>query len=99
MDGKFMNTEILETSRNLIAGFLVSRRKELGMTQQDLADATGLGIQTIKRMEDAKFWPNLKQFLIVCHALNAYFFVEEKEGKGDYAKMMRERWTRKGDAN
>jgi DNA-binding XRE family transcriptional regulator len=94
-----MNNILLNQARELIAGFLVNRRKELGMTQQDLADATGLGIQTIKRMEDAKFWPNLKQFLIVCHALNAYFFVEEKEGNGDYAKMMRERWTRKGDSN
>ncbi len=75
-----MNNILLNQARELIAGFLVNRRKELGMTQQDLADATGLGIQTIKRMEDAKFWPNLKQFLIVCHALNAYFFVEEKEG-------------------
>ena len=94
-----MHEQLLNQARELIAGFLVNRRKEVGMTQQDLADATGLGIQTIKRMEDAKFWPNMKQFLIVCHALNAYFFVEEKEGKGDYAKMMRERWTRKGDVN
>lgn len=94
-----MNEQILEQARELIAGFVSNRRKDLGMTQQDLADATGLGIQTIKRMEDAKFWPGLKQLLIICHALNCYFFLEEKEGKGDYAKIMQDRWKRKGEAN
>lgn len=90
-----MNEKNLFECRSLIAGFISSRRHEMGITQQKLSEATGLGIQTIKRMEDAKFWPNLKQFLIVCNALDMYFFVEEKDGNSAYTKTMRDRWSRK----
>lgn len=94
-----MNEQVLHEARELIAGFISTRRKELGVSQAELAERTGLGIATIKRMEDAKFWPNMKQFMILCHALDLYFFVEEKEGNGPYAKTMRERWSRKADKN
>jgi transcriptional regulator with XRE-family HTH domain len=92
-----MNELVLNEARELIAGFIANRRKELGISQAELAERTQLGIATIKRMEDAKFWPNMKQFMIICQSLDLYFFVEEKEGKKDMAKLMRERWTRKGD--
>ena len=92
-----MHDKLLVEARELIAGFISSRRRELGISQAELAERTQLGIATIKRMEDAKFWPNMKQFMIICHALDLYFFVEEKEGKKDLAKMMREKWTRSGD--
>jgi transcriptional regulator with XRE-family HTH domain len=94
-----MNPEVLHQARELIAGFISSRRKELGISQKELADRTGLGLATIQRMEDAKFWPGLKQLLIICHALDLYFFAEEKEGKGPYATEMRKRWQRKSDTN
>jgi hypothetical protein len=41
----------------------------------------------------------MKQFVVICHALDLYFFVEEKEGSGPYAKTMRKRWQRKSDKN
>ena len=94
-----MNPEVLHQARELIAGFISARRRELGISQAELAHRTGLGIATIKRMEDAKFWPGLKQLLIICHALDLYFFVEEKEGSGPYAKTMRDRWSRKNEKN
>ena len=94
-----MNEQVLHEARELIAGFISTRRKELGVSQAELAERTGLGIATIKRMEDAKFWPNMKQFMILCHALDLYFFVEEKEGNGPYAKTMRGRWSGKADKN
>ena len=94
-----MNEQVLHEARDLIAGFISSRRREKGLSQAALANMTGFGIQTIKRLEDAKFWPNMKQFMVICHALDLYFFVEEKEGSGSYAKTMRERWQRKLDTN
>lgn len=94
-----MNEKVLLAAREMIASRMAERRREKGISQAELAEMTELGIQTIKRMEDAKFWPGLKQFLIICHALDLYFFVEEKEGNGPYAKTMRERWSRKNDKN
>ena len=94
-----MNEQLLDEARKLIVGFFVNRRKELGLTQQDVADKAGLSLRTVKGFELMQFWPGLKQYLSLCHALDLYFFVEEKEGSGPYAKTMRERWQRKSDKN
>lgn len=86
-----INSNITE-ARELIAGFLRNRRVELGMTQEELAEKTGLHVHTIKRIEAAKFWLKLDTLLVVCHHLNLFFFVEEKDANTPTAKLMRERW-------
>lgn len=94
-----MNEKVLLEARDLISGFLKSRREELGMTQKELADNSGMGIATIKRFESGKFWLNLKQYLILCHYLKCYPFIEEIESDKEFAKMMRQRWERESDKN
>lgn len=64
-----MNEKVLLEARALISGFLKSRREELGMTQQELADNSGMGIATIKRFESGKFWLNMKQYILLRNAL------------------------------
>jgi transcriptional regulator with XRE-family HTH domain len=71
-----MNERVLLEARGLISGFLQNRRKELGITQEQLAELSGMGIATIKRFESGKFWLNLKQYLILCHHLKCYPFIE-----------------------
>lgn len=95
----FMNEKVLNDARLLISGFLRNRREELEITQQELAEKSGMGIATIKRFESGKFWLNLKQYLILCHHLKCYPFLAEMEGNGEFSKIMRERWQRKGDEN
>ena len=46
-----MNESVLNEARNLIAGFLKNRRLELGLSQYDLAERTGLARKTIIAME------------------------------------------------
>jgi len=92
-----MNNKVLLEARVLISGFLKSRREELGMTQEELAVLSGMGIATIKRFESGRFWLNLKQYLLLCHYLRCYPFLAEMEGKDEFAKMMRERWKRPAD--
>jgi transcriptional regulator with XRE-family HTH domain len=87
-----MNEKILLEARQLIAGFIKNRRNELKITQQELADKCGVGVNTIRRLEDGRFWVNLKQLLVICNALDLYFFLEEKESKKELATIMRERW-------
>ncbi len=94
-----MNEKVLLEARALISGFLQNRRKELGMTQEQLAELSGMGIATIKRFESGKFWLNLKQYLILCHYLKCYPFIEEIESDKEFAKMMRQRWERESDKN
>jgi transcriptional regulator with XRE-family HTH domain len=92
-----MNEKLLLEARKLISGFLKSRREELGITQQQLADLSGMGIATIKRFESGRFWLNLKQYLILCHPLKCYPFLAEMDSKNEFAKLMRERWKRQAD--
>ena len=94
-----MNEKVLQEARQLVSGFLKNRREELGITQQQLADDSGMGIATIKRFESGKFWLNMKQYLILCHFLKCYPFLEEIESDKEFAKMMRQRWQRPNDKN
>ena len=94
-----MHEDVLLEARKLISGFLKNRRIELNITQEKLAELSGMGVATIKRFESGKFWLNLKQYLILCHHLKCYPFIEEVESEKELAKMMRKRWERPGDSN
>jgi transcriptional regulator with XRE-family HTH domain len=72
-----MNDKTLLEARKNISGFLKNRREELGLTQQELADDSGMGIATIKRFESGKFWLNLKQYIILCHYLECKPIISE----------------------
>lgn len=85
-----MNELVLLEARLLISRFLALRRNELGMSQQNLADLSGMGLSTIKRFESGRFWLNLKQYLILCHHLKCYPFLAETESEHPLAKDMRE---------
>lgn len=87
-----MNENTLLEARKLIAGFISQRRKELKMTQEELAQKTNLGIATIKRFEAGKFWINLQTLLVICNSLDMYFFLGEKESEKELTKVMYDRW-------
>lgn len=85
-----MNEKVLLEARLLISGFLKNRRIELEMTQDTLAELSGMGVATIRRFESGKFWLNLKQYLILCHHLKCYPFLAESDSEHPLAKDMRE---------
>lgn len=91
--------EVINEARDLIAGFILSRRKELNFTQQDLADRAGLGLATIQRIEGKKFIPDGKSLLKICYALDCFFFFGEKESDEPFIQAFRDRWNRPGDEN
>lgn len=64
-----MTEKQLNESREKIAAFITNRRNELGITQAQLAEQTGMGIATIKRFESGKFWLNMKQYVLLRNAL------------------------------
>lgn len=84
-----MNEKVLLEARNMISGFLRKRREELGMTQEELAEVSCMGIATIKRFESGRFWINMKQYLILCHHLKCYPFLAEKESNHPIVVEMR----------
>ena len=92
MKNNVINDKILEEARKLTASFLKNRRKELGLTQAQLAERCGMKQESIARMEASKFYLNTKQLWILCNALDLYFFLEEKESTSPTTISMRDRW-------
>lgn len=93
-----MNEQVLDEARNLIAGFLKSRRLELGLSQYDLAERTGLARKTIIAMEQGKFWLGMKQYLLICEALHLFPAIAEMEADDTIANALRSNWTAKPKA-
>lgn len=87
-----IDSRVLLEARERIATFFTERRLELGLTQADLAERTGLGLSTIKRFEAANFWPVLKQYIIICEALHLFPLVATYEGDNEFSRMMRDNW-------
>jgi transcriptional regulator with XRE-family HTH domain len=96
-----MNREeaIRQSVIDAFATFVIERRTDLGMTQEDLASAAQLGIATIKRFESRKFMPDGKTLLKIAGALNCYLFMSPKEGEDKLTIAMRDRWRRPYDHN
>lgn len=92
-----MNENVLLEARALISDFLKDRRVELGMSQDKLAELSGMGIATIRRFESGKFWLNMKQYLLLCHHLNCYPFLATKEGDNPMAINMRDAMNKVND--
>lgn len=64
-----MTPKQLNDSRARLSGIVRDRRQQLQMTQERLAELTGMGIATIKRFESGRFWLNLKQYVLLCEVL------------------------------
>lgn len=85
--------ELLEV-RKILTSHLKQRRNELNISQVALAEKTGLGIATIKRLENGMFWPSLKQYFIICKALNIVPTATPFPASNDFIEMMHKYWIR-----
>lgn len=56
-------------SQSLLAELVTSKRKEKSMTQQDLANATGINRALISRLEKKDFIPSIHQLEQLCESL------------------------------
>jgi transcriptional regulator with XRE-family HTH domain len=94
-----MNEKVLHEARTMIAGFFKSRREDLGLSLDDMAERTGFQPNTIRNMEEGRFWLSLKQYLIICAALHLFPTVATYEGKGEISEAMRKTWTEKQESD
>ena len=87
-----MNEKVLEEARQIMAGFFKNRRIELKLSQQDVADKTGLARKTINSMEAGLYWLGMKQYLLICEALHIFPTMIEMEADDDIAEALRSNW-------
>lgn len=93
-----MNEKVLHEARNMIAGFLKSRREELGLSQAELAERAGMARATINRMEQGLFWLGMKQYLQICEVLHLFPAIAEMEADDPIAEALRKNWKAKPKA-
>lgn len=67
-----------------------------GITQNEIADKTGLLQSNISRFFALKYNPTLDTFLQVAKAINVNFFFEDQDSKTDLNLMMEKAMTELG---
>lgn len=86
------NELVLNDALRMTADFMKSRRTELGLTQDELADACGISRITISRFEQGKYWLNLKQYFKICGKLHLIPTIVGIESTDQAAVDMRLNW-------
>jgi transcriptional regulator with XRE-family HTH domain len=71
-----MDEKELHARRLEMAGIIKNKRIELELTQQQLADKCEMGVNTVRRIEDGRFWLGTKQLLIICRALHLNLHID-----------------------
>ena len=64
----------LTEARTKLAGLLKQKRKEKGLTSQQLADQIGIMQPSLARIESGKFWVTLPLLLKICEVLEIKIF-------------------------
>ena len=68
-----MNTteiNIDKSKREHVASIIQTARVQKGWTQQDLADRMGCQVQTISKIENARYSPNADILYLLCEVLD-----------------------------
>jgi hypothetical protein len=84
---KFIRQAIAEKIKK-VGLYLKSIRKEKKLTYYAVAKASGLNIGQVQAIEAGNKAYTFDSFLQIIHALDCYFFLEDKDGKHlDFANM------------
>lgn len=75
---------------------LKSIAAEKGITQQDIADKTGLMQSNIARVFALRYCPRMDTFLTIARAIGINFFFEDKDGTTDLTILFERAMTQLG---
>lgn len=57
--------------KQVIGSAIAAKRKEMGLTQKELADLVGANQIQVSRWENGKHLPTLEQFVVIADTLNS----------------------------
>lgn len=69
-------------------------RKKAGLTQEQLADKTGVSVQTVSKWEDGHNYPDIENLMLVAEITDkpyGFFLDSESEGEKEYSFLLRDR--------
>lgn len=95
-----INEEKYKEARKLLLGYLAEIAKQKNITQEEIAQKTGFTQNNVSRMLSGRYSPSLDNFMRLAEAIDAYFFVVDKDAKDDdLVEIMKNRYRRMGDNN
>jgi len=92
-----MKEQKIIEARLMLCRYLRDLAKEKGITNQQIADITGFTQGNVNRMLAGKYPPTLDNFIILCDAINTYFFIIDKNANEEVTNLMRNRWRQASD--
>ena len=76
-----INEQVILTARQKVGQYLQSIREEKQLTYYAVAKLAGLSIEQVQSIEAGDKSYTIDSFLKITHALDTYFFMEDKDGK------------------
>lgn len=94
---KTFTPEYFKAVRGIIGAQLRRRRKELGITAEQMAEKLEIATPTISKIENGAFNYSLDYLLQYCHHLNMFFFIAEKDAGDEVTDLMLDAMNMKKD--
>jgi transcriptional regulator with XRE-family HTH domain len=85
-----------ENSWKVLVLMLKHIAEDKGITQEQIAEATGLQQSNISRLFSIRYCPTLQTFLAIATAIGVNFFFEDKESKTELNVMLERAMTEIG---
>ena len=76
-----INEHVVIIARKKVGQYLQSIREEKQLTYYAVAKLAGLSIEQVQSIEQGDKAYTIDSFLKIIHALDTYFFMEDKDGK------------------
>jgi len=76
-----INEQVVIIARKKVGQYLQSIREEKKLTYYAVAKLAGLSIEQVQSIEQGDKAYTIDSFLKITHALDTYFFMEDKDGK------------------
>lgn len=91
-----INEQVVIIARKKVGQYLQSIREEKKLTYYAVAKLAGLSIEQVQGIESGEKAYTFDSFLKITHALDCYFFLEDKDGKHlDFADMAEKSLSKK----
>lgn len=76
-----INEQLLVIARQKVGNYIQSIREDKKLTYYAVAKLAGLSIEQVQSIEAGDKAYTIDSFLKITHALDTYFFMEDKDGK------------------
>ncbi|HAN78652.1 MAG TPA: hypothetical protein DCQ31_13260 [Bacteroidales bacterium] len=99
MEPNRINEGVIFEAQKMLLKYIADTAAEKGITQEQIAEFTGLKQSNVSRMLAGRYSPSLRNFLKIAQAVNCFIFIADKDSDDELATIMKERWKQNENPN